>query len=176
MAEEQANEAEATGGGGGFLRTLIILVVVVLVAAAAGLATFQFVLRPMLAEAPEEEEPTPRVPETVVTVAFEDAYVNVRQTDPDLPPALLWFKVSVECANPETSALVTQHQARFADMLTDIHSYHEREALEDPLVRESLKKKALQRANEILKVLPVQLVEDIRIISVFYEKFLITEQ
>ena len=90
MAEEK--EAKE-GGGSPLVRTIIIAALVILVPAIAGLAVFNFALRPMLA-APEEgmAEDQPQIDLIAaesVSYEFPDEIVHVANDDPNLPDMVL---------------------------------------------------------------------------------------
>lgn len=179
MADEEQVDAQPTQQSAAWIWKAIIVVVVILVPAVAGLVTFKMVVEPMVVvEEPvePEEEPLDKIPLTAQTVPFEETFATVIMPDPNIPASLLLFRVSLECANPETAALVTAHQARFSNMLTQLHSFRTREELNDPLVKESIQKQALQKANDILRRLQEQPNPDMRITGVFHDRFAIQDQ
>jgi flagellar basal body-associated protein FliL len=178
MADEEQVDVEQTQQSSAWIWKAIIIVVVVLVPAVAGFVTFKMVVEPMtVVETPvEPEEPEDKIPLTAQTVSFEETFATVIMPDPNIPASLLLFRVSLECANPETAVLVTAHQARFSNMLTQLHSFRTREELNDPLVKESIQKQALQKANDILRRLQETFNPNIRITGVFHDRFAIQDQ
>ncbi|MBN2309315.1 MAG: flagellar basal body-associated FliL family protein [Candidatus Hydrogenedentes bacterium] len=178
MAEEQEGQQQPAGGGmPGIVRKVGVIVAIVLVAVIAALLVFNFVLKPMLADKPDEPEAPPedKIPLTAVTVEFEKTYASVVMSDPNLPSSTLLYQVSLECANEVTRALVERNMARFKDMLGDLHRNRTREELDDPLVLDGIKAQALQKANEILRRLQDPVDPTVRVTAVLYLEFYIQD-
>src|SRR5690349_3267957 len=101
-------QAEAPKGGG--MGRILMLVGVVLIAAIGGLATYLFVLAPVLkdpaaqetAKAESEED---EMPEEPVAVDLPSTVVNVMR-EGDGPSAFLSFAVTLECNNEATATIV----------------------------------------------------------------------
>ncbi len=179
MAEE-VNEERPEKEDSGALGKIILVLGVVLVAAIGGLATYLFVLKPMLEEAAEvaaseqvsDEDPIPLFP---VEVEFPQTPVNVIR-EGQAPAAMLLFGVTLECENQETADLVTKHQARFRDMLNKLHDSRTRNELDDVLlIKKSIQKQAKQKANDMLRRLQEKPADNIRITSVFHHTFVVND-
>ncbi|MCP4639232.1 MAG: hypothetical protein GY851_02295 [bacterium] len=177
--DEQLEKAEPSGKGGGLVRMLAVTLGIVLIGATGALLVFVFVLRPMMQppDIPNEDD-EPRLPPilpTAVTHDFPETYASVEMPSPDMPASTLLYQVSFECADAMTKELVTAHQARFIDMLGDLHRHRSREEWNDPMVVEGVKKQALRKANEIVKRLQVEVVPEIRVTAVFYKQFYVAD-
>jgi len=178
MAQEQEEQAQQGSRGSGVLWKVLIFGGIVLVAAIAALLLFLFVLKPMLAEPavqPKENPDEPKIPATVVSVPFEETYATLVMP-PDSPySSTLLFKVTLECANEATAALVTANQARFTDLIGRLHRNRTREEMADPLVQEGIQRQIQQEANKLLRRLQQEPNPDIRVTGVFYETFYIQD-
>ncbi len=179
MAEE-AKEEEPEPKSGGALGKIILVLGVVLVAAIGGLATYLFVLKPMLEEAAEvassqqasDEDPIPIAP---VAIEFPQTPVNVMR-EGQAPAATLLFGVTLECENEATAAIVRMHQARFVDMINKLHDSRTRSELDDVFViKDSIQRQALQKANDILMRVQEKPDDIIRIVSVFHHTFVVQD-
>ncbi len=179
MPEEKKKEAESPKGGG--MGRLLMLVGVVLVAAIGGLATYLFVLAPMLTdpdahtEAGAHEEDGHAIPHDAVSVDLTSVAVNVVR-DGSGPAALLQFGVTLECNNAETAHLVEAHKARFIDIINKLHDSKSRAELDDTLlIKESIQKQALQKTNELLKKLQEKPDDEIKITAVLHHTFVVQD-
>ena len=179
MAEE-VNEEQPDEKSSGALGKIVLVLGVVLIAAIGGLATYLFVLKPMLDEAAEvaaseRASDEPRIPIAPVAIEFPQTPVNVIR-DGQAPAAILLFGVTLECENEATAELVRRHQARFIDMINKLHDSRTREELDDVLlVKESIQRQALQKSNDILMRLQEKPAETIRVISVFHYTFVVQD-
>lgn len=176
MAQEQ-EEAQQGTQGGGLLWKAGIFGGIVLVAAIAALLLFLFVLKPMLAQPgePAEDPDEPKIPATVVSVPFEETYATLVMP-PDSPySSTLLYKVTLECSNEQTAALVTNNQARFTDMIGRLHRNRTREEMADPLVQEGVQRQIQQEANKLLRRLQPEPNPENRVTGVFYEAFYIQD-
>ena len=179
MAEEAKEEGPEPKSGGA-LGKIILVLGVVLVAAIGGLATYLFILKPMLEEAAEvvasergpDEDPIPIAP---VMIEFPQTPVNVIR-DGQSPAATLLFGVTLECENEATAALVRLHQARFVDMINKLHDSRTRSELDDVLlIKESIQRQALQKSNGILMRLQEKPADILRITSVLHHTFVVQD-
>jgi flagellar basal body-associated protein FliL len=178
MAEksEKPSEKAPSGGFGRFL----LPVGLVLVAAIAGLATYLFVLSPMLDEEEsasehhaENEEVFPHEPEVIT---LPDGFVNVMR-DGEMPASILVYGVSLECNNHETKLLVETHLARFIDIIVKLHDSRTRAELDDTLlIKESIQRQATQKANDLLRRLQEKPRDEIKITAVLHHKFAVQDQ
>ncbi len=180
MPEEKKKAgAEAPKGGG--MGRILLLVGVVLVAAIGGLATYLFVLAPVLkdpaaggheeAKAHEEHD----VPEHPESIALPNVVVNVMR-EGDGPSALLSFSVTLECNNADTKHVVEAHQARFVDIINKLHESRTRKELDDTLlIKESIQRQALQKTNELLKKLQHEPDDEIKITAVLHQNFVVQD-
>ncbi|MBI4560293.1 MAG: hypothetical protein HY706_22115 [Candidatus Hydrogenedentes bacterium] len=182
MADEPKAAALAAGGTGIVTKLLIWGGTAVVAIVAAG-ATYQFALAPMLKTeekpaAPQEVDPNAISP-TAATVDFDESFANVIMPDTNMLASLLVFKVSFECSNPETAAIVTVFKTRFNDMITQVHSFRTRQELNDPSVKESIQKQILQKSNDTLKKIQEgqgNVDPKIRITAVFHDRFAVQDQ
>jgi flagellar FliL protein len=180
MAEEEKNVPQAPAGKSPIVGKLITVLVVVLLAAGGGGAAYKFWVEPRLkgetAHAEDENKEEEKVPETAKAVPFDDFMVTVLEPDRTKPAPLLLFSMSLLCANEETVDLVERDKAYFMDMLNVLHSYKKREELDDPLLKESIKKEALRLANERLHKLLLEPNEEVKVLDVFHTKFTVVDQ
>lgn len=179
MAEE-VNEERPEKESSGAIGKIVLVLGVVLVAAIGGLATYLFVLKPMLEEAAEvaaseqvsNEDPIPLMP---VEIEFPQTPVNVIR-DGQAPAAMLLFGVTLECENEATAELVRRHQARFVDMVNKLHDSRTRAELDDVLlIKESIQRQARQKGNDILRRLQEDPDDNIRITDVFHHTFVVND-
>lgn len=177
MADEENQEQTEEKPSGGGLGKIVLVLVVAFVAAIGGLATYLFVLKPMLeksavvAEAVEED----LIPLAAVEIEFPASPVNVIR-DGQEPAATLLFGVTLECANAETLALVTAHQARFVDMINKLHASRTRAELDDVLLMtESIQRQLMQKLNDLLKRLQEEPADEIRITAVLHHTFVVQD-
>jgi len=174
---DEVNEAQPEESSGGGIGKILLVVGVVLLAAIAGLSTYLFVLKPMLADMPEValgdvEDAIPLAP---AMVEFPQTPVNVIR-DGEMPAATLLFGVTLECENAETATLVEAHRARFVDMINKLHDSRTRSELDDVLlIKQSIQQQALQKANAILMRLPETPIDDPRITAVFHHTFVVQD-
>lgn len=180
MAEE-AKEEEPEAKSGGVLGKIILVLGVVLVAAIGGLSTYLFVLKPMLEKAAaelvasEQESDGDPIPLMPVEIEFPQTAVNVMR-EGQAPAATLLFGVTLECENAATAELVNRHQARFVDMINKLHDSRTRSELDDVLlIKESIQRQALQKANEILMRLQDTSADTVRITSVLHHTFVVQD-
>lgn len=176
MADEVNEESTEEQSGGGVGKIILVLGVV-LVAAIGGLSTYVFLLKPMLGdtELALQVDPEDFIPVAPVEVEFPQTPVNVMR-EGQAPAATLLFGVTLECQNAETAALVSMHRGRFIDMINKLHDSRTRSDLDDTLLmKESIQKQALQKANDILIRLQQEPSESIRITSVFHHTFVVSD-
>ena len=164
-----------------FVSTLIWLGVAVMVAAIAAVVLYLFVLKPMLAQEPEqpvEVDAGNKLNPDAVTVDFEESVASVKMPeDSQLPAALISFQVSLECNNQATAALVQKNMARFTDMINEQHEFKTRAELDDPRVKAAIQRTILIEGNTILKQLqPGPIDPGIKITDVFHKRFLVSDQ
>lgn len=177
MAEEKKKaEAEAPKGGMG---RILLLVGVVLVAAIGGLATYLFVLAPVLKDPEAHEEAKAHeehsMPAHPVAVDLPNVVVNVMR-EGDGPSALLSFAVTIECNNAETAEIVNTHKARFVDIINKLHDSRTRKELDDTLlIKESIERQAMQKVNELLSKLQEEPNEEIKITAVLHQNFVVQD-
>lgn len=172
-------QAEAPKGGG--MGRILMLVGVVLIAAIGGLATYLFVLAPVLKdpaaehEAKAEDTDEHALPEHAAMVELPNVVVNVMR-EGDAPAALLSFGVTLECNNEETAHLVEEHKARFVDIINKLHESRTRKELDDTLlIKESIQRQALQKVNELLRKLQHEPEESVKITAVLHQNFVVQD-
>ncbi len=177
---EEVNEEQPEEESSGALGKIVLVLGVVLVAAVGGLATYVFVLKPMLEEAAEvaaseqasDEDPIPLAP---VAIEFPQTPVNVIR-EGQSPAATLLFGVTLECENEVTAQLVRMHLPRFVDMINKLHDSRTRDELDDVLlIKESIQRQALQKSNDILMRLQEKPNDIIRVVSVFHHTFVVQD-
>ena len=175
MADEQPKSPR-----GGLKKKLLALAMALAVPALAAAGVYYFVVHPMLTqeEARAGEEAGDRISESAVTISMDESFATVNMSNTNIPASLLLFKVSLECANPETAELVRRHEVRFVDMINGLHSFRKREALNDARVKEEIQQEAIRRANAILERLPKMESPNVeyRITDVFHERFAVQDQ
>jgi len=177
MADEaKTEEAEASTG---VISKLLLPVGLVLVAAIGGLAAYLFVLSPMLAKGAAEDQAKATtedmLPSAPVFVELPDGFVNVIR-DGEMPASILVYGVSIECNNAETAALVQAHLARFIDIINKLHDSRTRSELDDTLLmKESIQRQAVQKANDLLRRLQEKPQDDIKITAVLHNKFAVQD-
>jgi len=154
-------------------KLLIVVASVVLVAVVCGILTYKLAIAPMFAEDQPEEDKEPKIPGSVVSVPFEQGIATVIMPDPDIPASQLLFRVTLDCRNLKTATLIEAHKPRFEAMIHELHEFRTRKELTDPLVKESIEKQALQKANEILRQLQEEPDPTIEVIDVFHVEFLV---
>ncbi len=179
--EKPAAAAPEKGGGG--MGRLLMMAGVVLVAAIGGLATYLFVLAPVLkdpaaehgeehAAEHEDEEHVPHHPESI---QLPTATVNVMREGDGASP-LLQFGVTIECNDAATAHLVEAHKARFIDIINKLHDSRTRKELDDTLlIKESIQRQALQKSNELLKKIQDKPKDNIRITAVLHYAFVVQD-
>lgn len=174
--KKDAAPAEAASGG---LGKILLPVGLVLVAAIGGLATYLFVLSPMLSKegATVEAKTTTDelLPASPQVINLPDGFVNVIR-DGEMPAAILVYGVSIECNNAETAAIVQAHLARFIDIINKLHDSRTRSELDDTLLmKESIQRQAEQKANDLLRRLQKEPKDDIKITAVLHQKFAVQD-
>ena len=179
MAEPARKKEEPAPEQSGGIGKLLLPIGLVLVAAIAGLATYLFVLSPMLANAGLDAEskaaPEDLVPLSPVVIEFPDSFVNVIR-DGEMPASILMFGVSLECNNEQTAALVNAHRARFVDIINKLHDSRTRSELDDTLlIKESIQRQAQQKANDLLRRLQEGPRDDVKITAVLHHKFVVND-
>lgn len=177
MADE-VNEEVAEERSGGGIGKIILVLGVVLVAAIAGLSSYLFVLKPMLdeTEVAVQIDPEDIIPLAPAMVEFPATPVNVMR-EGQMPASTLLFGVTLECENALTAELVSAHRARFVDMINKLHDSKTRAELDDTfIIKESIQRQILQKANDILMRLQVESSESIRITAVFHHTFVVQDQ
>lgn len=179
MSEER-NEGAAPQAKGGGMGKLIALVVVLLLAVGGGFGVYKFVLQPKLGDEKEgkeekHEEEGDKIPETAKNAPFDDFMVTVLPAEKSKPAPLLLFSMSLLCSNEECSKLVEKDKDYFKEMLLKLHSYKNREELDDPLIQETIKKDALRLANERLRKLQMKPNEEFKILDVFHTKWTVVD-
>ena len=177
MAEEAKKTEEPAEASGGISK-LLLPVGLVLVAAIGGLATYLFVLSPMLAVDPNEEQARAAedaLPAQPVFVSLPDGFVNVIR-DGEMPASILVYGVSLECNNDATALLVQTHLARFVDIISKLHDSRTRSELDDTLLmKESIQRQAVQKSNDLLRRLQEKPRDDIKITAVLHQKFAVQD-
>lgn len=178
MADEvKAEEQEKTGsGGGGKLKKILVIAGAVILPVIAAAVVFMFVISPMLNKSNEDKEDEKKeikIPITVVTVRFDSAFATVLKSDPELPASQLMFTVDLECLNTTTQNLVMAHRPRFTHMINSLHEFRTREELDDRLVKETIEKQILQKANAILRQLQEEPTDEIKVTAVFHVQWVV---
>jgi flagellar basal body-associated protein FliL len=184
MADKKEKQAEVPqkGGGGGMGR-LIMMAGVVLVAAIGGLATYLFVLAPVLKDPAaehgeahaEEHGEEDHVPHHAEMIELPTVVVNVIR-EGDGPAPYLQFGVTLECSDHATAQLVERYKARFVDIINKLHDSRTRKELDDTLlIKESIQRQAMQKTNELLKKLQEKPSDDVKITAVLHHTFVVQD-
>jgi flagellar basal body-associated protein FliL len=181
MADTQKEGQEAAiqpGGAGKYVAGAVV----VLLAAIGGLSTYLFALKPMLgspdsatlAKSTPKSLP-PDIASNPTAVVFEASPVYAVREGKQ-PASTLLFGMTFECNNAETAALVEKYKHRFQDMLMKLHDSRTRSELDDAvLLKESIQRQALQKANDMLQRLQVDPNPEIRITNVSYHMFMVSD-
>lgn len=185
MADKKEKPAEAPAKGGGMGR-LVMMAGVILVAAIGGLATYLFILAPVLkdpaaehgeAHADEhgehgEEE---HIPHHAVNVELPTVVVNVMR-EGDGPAPLLQFGVTLEVSNHDTELMVEKYKGRFVDIINKLHDSRTRKELDDTLlIKESIQRQALQKCNELLKKVQEKPSDENKVTAVLHHTFVVQD-
>jgi flagellar basal body-associated protein FliL len=158
------------------MKTVITMLIVALVGAGAGIAVYATVLAPKLSDEKPVEPPKDKIPATAKDVDFGEDVITLPQPDKNLPAPMLLYSVSLKCSNEEAAKLVEEDKAYFKEMIADLYRYRKREELDDPLVKESIKKEALKKANERLEKLQTEPMEELKVLEVALPKFTPVDQ
>lgn len=177
--EEEEQEEESPQKKGRGVIQLIVVGAVIALAAIGGLATYMFVIAPMLGEDEASEETASvlddKIPVLPVTIVLEQTPVNVVREGAG-PASMLLFGVTLECNDQETANLVQLHRARFVDIIGKLHDSRTRDELDDVLlIKESIQRQALQKCNDLLERLQEEPAENIRITAVLHHTFVVQD-
>ncbi len=178
MAEEnEARGEDAPQKKGSPVFTLAIVALILTVPIIAALVTWAFVLRPALnppsVEAGAARQQDEQMPRTVTPVAFDDGLTNVLRENEDYPASILMYKVAMDASNAETAAMIEAHKPRVNAIISDMHKYHTRRDLEDPLVQRSIQKQIMDKTNEYLRKLGAG--EGDEVLAVYHENFMVRD-
>lgn len=157
------------------MKTLVTMLVVAIVAAGAGIGVYATVIAPKLSGEKPKEAPKDKVPPTAKSVAFEEDVITILAPEKGAPAPMLLYSMSLLCSDEEAAKLVEADKAYFKEMLADLHRYKKREELDDPLIKEGIKKEALKKSNERLERLQVEPKEEVRVLDVFHTKFTVVD-
>ena len=175
MADEVKEEKVRTPGR---KKKIIVLASVIILPIIAAVVVYFFVIGPMLSgpsgvENEDEGEQEAKISVSVVTVSFDSQMATVLKSNPELPASQLMFIVALECNNQVTADLVLKHKPRFTHEINNLHEFRTREELDDRLVKETIEKQILQKANSILKQLQAEPDKEIKVVAVFHEQWVI---
>ncbi len=176
MADEETTAEPTSEGKGSLVRKLGLALGIVMISAILGLVTFKFALAPLFASSENETPPAELIPASAVTVAFDETFVNCIMPEEDMPMSQFVYQVTLECANPETAALVEANRARFNAAINDLHQFRKREDLTKQSVKSEIERQVLETANNTLLRLQLQPDANIRITDVFHGKWAIADQ
>lgn len=183
MADKKEKKAEVPQTSGGGMGRLLMMAGVVLVAAIGGLATYLFILAPVLKEPEaahgeehaEEHGDEEHVPHHAEMIELPTVVVNVMR-EGNGPSTYLQFGVTLECSDHSTAQLVERYKARFIDIINKLHDSRTRKELEDTLlIKESIQRQAMQKTNELLKKLQEKPSEDVKITAVLHHTFVVQD-
>lgn len=158
------------------MKTALTFLIVALVSAGAGIAVYATVLAPRLSGEAHREPPADKIPAHAKNIDFGEDMVSIPAPDDQSAAAVLLFSVSLKVSNEEAAKLVEEDKAYFQEMLADLHRYKTAKDLNDPLVKETIKKEALKKANERLERLQMEPKEEIKVLEVAHTKFTVVEQ
>ncbi len=127
MADEENENAPGAKKGSGSIIKFAVLGLVILVAMSGGFATWNFMLRPMLAppmldevEAATTEEYG--VPLESVYIELGNGFVNLLREGDDYPASLFTYKVSLESNNQATADFNNPRLTRFVHLTQELHT------------------------------------------------------
>lgn len=155
---------------------LITVAIIVLIAVIAGLATYLFVLKPMLEEeaapvAEGEELVEDVIPAGAVAVDLPEKMAAAKPDTQDSPSSVLQYVVSVICANEETKLLVEANRQWFEAKFDELHRGRTKSELNDPQVERSIARQMVEEANSLLRRLQEKPNPEIRVINVLHLKY-----
>jgi len=143
---------EGAGSGGGLVSSIIKYGLMVVVPATIAIATYVFVLMPMLGDAPEAPAtPDDVIPENEVLLDFEEARSTVITDSAGAAAPLLMYKVALACQGPETAALIESKKTRFTAAINRLHRNRTRSELNDPFVQDTMLRQVRQEVNALLE-------------------------
>lgn len=175
MTEEVNEEQESPKRNLGGIIKIASAGAFVLVAGIAGVFVYKLLLAPMLAP-PDDAEgavSVEEIPLNPVHVVFESSFASVRR-EGDLPASTLVYSLTLECRNQDTADLVILFKPRFTDMLIGLHESKTRSELDDAIrLKDSIKKQALQKCNDLLRQLSG---DDLKVTAVLYANFAVVDQ
>ncbi len=180
--EKKADAQQAQPKGSSLISKYALPLGLVMIAVIGALLVFKFVVLPVMGGSDEVQPTTDdleiptMIPAAAVALSFDDKYVEVIMEDPDMPASLLMYAVTLICANQDTADLVEKHRPFFENMLLDLHESHTREELKETksLVKETIQKRALQKANELLGRFE-EPSKDVVILDVLHTNFAMTD-
>lgn len=190
MANETKKTEEA-GGGSKSMGKVVMIAAVIVVPLLLAAGTYVFFIGPMMSEPAAAvahppaaggvtgDDTSDAIPQTAVTLAFEDDFVTVIMPDASVPASLLMFRMALVCLNPETADLVTKNKSHFAGLMNNIHSFKTRQELNDKLIKESMQKQVVKDSNVLLRRLADPSMKDgpeLRILEAIHERFVVQDQ
>jgi flagellar basal body-associated protein FliL len=176
MLEARENQAPEPPRSSPLIRNIVTFGLMILVPAILALATYRFVLMPILADAPvlpAEGDIFEPIPASAVSVDFDEDQATVLLDDPDAASPLLLYQVTMIVDNDATRLLIEQRRSWFQAMLSKLHRNRTRSELTNPNIQENLLEQARQEANILLRKIDPK--TERRVLEVMYLSFRIID-
>lgn len=153
MADEKTTAEEEGKKKSSLVPTLIIGLVVVVVPCVLAIILWMAVLKPLTSDEtePKVEMPTDLIPATHVMTTFDSVNVPILPDDPETAAPLLQYQIAFACSDLETQTLIDAHKEWFVAKISEMHQNKTRSELNDPYVKNTLKKQIRQEANTLIK-------------------------
>ena len=155
MAEEENVEQQAPSRASKLIRSVVTLGIVILVPMILALLAVNFILLPMLAEEPADQD-TPEesgLPADAVIVEFEEDRASLVAQSPDESAPLLMYQVAMAVDSTGTATLIENKKPLFRAMLSELHRNRTRSELNDRYIQDTILEQARQKANQLLRQL-----------------------
>lgn len=169
MAEEQPQVEAQPPKKGGIVKTLIIVVILIVVGSALAVAASWWLISEPAAVV--EDNGDKLSPEAVAIPIGQMEKTLVMPADHLGPASLLIVMLTLEANNQATADLVEKYKPRFLDMIGTVHEGLTREQIDDPMIKESVRKQIELESNAMLRQMQPVASPDIRITGVFYDKW-----
>jgi flagellar basal body-associated protein FliL len=176
MLEARENQPPEPPRSSPLIRNIVTVGLMILVPAILALATFRFIVMPILSDAPASPasgDVFDPIPAAHVTVDFDEDQATVLMSDPDAASPLLLYQISMAVDNENTRLLIEQRKSWFQAMLSKLHRNRTRAELNNPHIQENLLEQARQEANILLRKLDP--ANERKVLEVMYLSFRILD-
>jgi flagellar basal body-associated protein FliL len=171
MAEDKNPDQEGAKKGSGLVMKIVGGLLVVVVPAVLAVLVWLMILQPLMQAGPEApvETPTDLIPATHAMVEFDEVNLPILPDDPDTAAPLLTYQVAMACSSPEVQLVINNNLSWFIAKINELHQNKTRSELNDPYVKNTLKKQIRQEANTLIQRLVPDL--DGEVIEAMYLKY-----